>query len=101
MACKVVFDSTERELFDEQRQEPGQQFWDVFVGVCGVGDATVLGEEIFHAVERAGMRFGQMSQALYNNGCQEAAFEKYQKLADFPNGSRQADSCPVTRWLRG
>ncbi|MDZ7910895.1 MAG: barstar family protein [Rhodococcus sp. (in: high G+C Gram-positive bacteria)] len=73
-------------------QQSGQQFWDVFVGVRGVGAAMVLGEEIFHAVERAGMLFEQMSQTLYNIGYQEAAFEKYQKLADFPNGSRQADS---------
>ncbi|UNN05037.1 barstar family protein [Rhodococcus opacus] len=67
------------------RQQPGQQLWDVLVGVRGVGDAMVLGEEIFHAVERAGMLSGQMSQILYNNGYQEAAFEKYQELADFPN----------------
>ncbi|WP_241962284.1 hypothetical protein [Rhodococcus opacus] len=50
------------------------------------GNATVLGEMVFHAVERAGVLFGQMSQILYNNGYQEAAFEKYQQLADFPNG---------------
>lgn len=74
------------------RRQPGQQFWDVFIGVRGVGDALALGEEIFRAVERAGMLFEQMSQTLYNIGYQEAAFEKYQELADFPNGNRPVDS---------
>ncbi|MDZ7917400.1 MAG: barstar family protein [Rhodococcus sp. (in: high G+C Gram-positive bacteria)] len=74
------------------RRQPGQQFWDVFIGVRGVGDAMALGEEIFRTVERSGMLFEQMSQTLYNIGYQEAAFEKYQELADFPNGNRQVDS---------
>ncbi|MDZ7917434.1 MAG: barstar family protein [Rhodococcus sp. (in: high G+C Gram-positive bacteria)] len=66
------------------RQQSGQQFWDVFVSVRGVGDAMALGEEIFHAIERAGLHFEQMSQTMYNISYQEAAFEKYQELADFP-----------------
>ena len=74
------------------RRQPDQQLWDVFIGVRGVGDAMALGEEVFHAVERAGMFFEQMSQTLYNNGYQEATFEKYQELADFPNDNRQVDS---------
>jgi hypothetical protein len=68
-----------------QRRQPGQELWDVCVGVRGVGDAIVLGEEVFHAVERAGLRFEQMSQIVFTNGYQETAFEKYSELADFPN----------------
>ncbi|MDV7088350.1 hypothetical protein GXW84_35045 [Rhodococcus sp. IEGM 248] len=56
------------------RQQPGQQLWDVFVGVRQRGDAIVLGEEVLYAVERAGVRFEQMAQIVLTNGCQEAAF---------------------------
>ncbi|MBT2274009.1 hypothetical protein, partial [Rhodococcus qingshengii] len=77
-----------RQEHSSARQQPAQQLWDVFIGVRGVGDAMALGEEIFHAVERAGLHFEQMSQTLYNISYQESAFEKYQELADFPNGNR-------------
>lgn len=80
-----------RQEHSSARRQPGPQLWDVFVGVRG-GDAMRSVKRIFHAVERAGILFEQMSQPLYNNGYQESAFEKYQELTDLPNGNRPKDS---------
>ncbi|WP_254923129.1 barstar family protein [Rhodococcus sp. OK302] len=68
----------------EYRQEsppPGNWLWEIFIGLRGVGDCTVLGNQLVHVLSDAGMHFDQLITRFYAAGTEERG----QALNRYPN----------------
>ncbi|MDV6271512.1 barstar family protein [Rhodococcus globerulus] len=62
----------------EHRQEsppPGNRLWEIFIGLRGVGDCTILGDQLAHilsdVLSDVGMQFDQLITRFYAAGTEE------------------------------
>lgn len=63
------------------QRTPGQNLVDVSIGVRGRGDWNVLGEDIYHAVTAAKLRFVQMTDRVAAGTDLDAVLDLYPNLA--------------------
>ena len=68
----------------EHRQEPppsGTRLWEIFLGLRGTGDHTILGDQLVHVLSDAGMHFDQLISRFYAAGTEDRA----QALRNYPD----------------
>ncbi|PBC58235.1 hypothetical protein CJ177_08540 [Rhodococcus sp. ACPA1] len=60
---------------------PGTRLWEIFIGLQGSGDRTVLGDQLVHVLSDAAMHFDQLITRFYTAGTEE----RTQALSHYPN----------------
>ncbi|WKN61451.1 hypothetical protein R1X32_03965 (plasmid) [Rhodococcus opacus] len=60
---------------------PGTRLWEIFIGLQGTGDHTILGDQLVHVLSDAGMHFDQLITRFYTAGTEE----RRQALSHYPD----------------
>ncbi|MFD9664387.1 barstar family protein [Rhodococcus sp. NPDC059968] len=60
---------------------PGTRLWEIFIGLQGAGDHTILGDQLVHVLSDAGMHFDQLITRFYTAGTEE----RRQALSHYPD----------------
>ncbi|MCJ0906274.1 hypothetical protein [Rhodococcus sp. ARC_M6] len=50
---------------------PGNLLWEIYIGLRGNGDHTILGDQLVHSLSAAGMHFDQLITRFYAAGTEE------------------------------